>query len=60
MNVLNYKPDEWVLSIRLEIAIKMLQNPARTNLQQVCNYTECTLNQDICFNPIVIGTAPVF
>jgi len=60
MNVLNYKPDEWVLSIRLEIAIKMLQNPAFTNLQQVCNYTECSLKQDICFNPVVIGTAPVF
>jgi hypothetical protein len=48
------------IKYRLEITIEMLQNPARTNLQQVCNYTECTLNQDICFNPIVIGTAPVF
>jgi len=48
------------IKYRLEIAIKMLQNPAFTNLQQVCNYTECSLKQDICFNPVVIGTAPVF
>jgi len=48
------------IKYRLEITIEMLQNPARTNLQHVCNYAECSLKHDICFNPIVIGSAPVF